>query len=38
MSLEIVKALIAIAKLCAIQPDCAKCPLRDYCGKQCQEW
>jgi hypothetical protein len=38
MSSELVKALLYIAKVCAIQSSCEDCPLKDFCGKQPSSW
>lgn len=38
MSKELVKALIIIARTCAAEGDCRKCPLREYCGKLPSSW
>ena len=38
LDLEVVKAIITIVKLCAVQDSCAECPMRALCGKQPLEW
>lgn len=38
MSLELVKALLALAKTCAAALSCDKCPLKEFCGKVPTEW
>ena len=38
MSLELVKALLLIAKACASSIDCESCPLKAFCGKMPSEW
>lgn len=38
MSLELVNALLVIAKLCASQSSCAECPMATYCAKQPLQW
>lgn len=38
LDLDVVKAIITIAKLCAVQDSCAECPMRALCGKQPLEW
>ena len=38
MSLELVKALLLIAKVCTSAIDCDKCPLKEFCEKSPAEW
>ena len=38
MDLLLVRALLFIAKYCAIQQDCKHCQIREFCGKQPAEW
>ena len=38
MSLEIVKALLLIAKTCAACGDCQACILKSFCGKIPLQW
>lgn len=38
LDLDVVKAIITITKLCAVQDSCADCPMRALCGKQPLEW
>lgn len=38
MTLELVKALLMIAKVCASSIGCDQCPLREFCGKTPAEW
>ena len=38
MSLELVKALLTIVKVCAAAVDCARCPLKEFCGKVPTAW
>ena len=38
MPIEIVKALLLLARYCQQQIDCKKCPLHDFCGKVLTEW
>ena len=38
MSLELVKALLTILKICMENDDCHKCPLRAFCKKMPTEW
>lgn len=38
MSIELTKALLLIAKVCASQEDCGQCPLKDFCMKQPSSW
>ena len=36
MSIELVKALLVIARACAHQENCDQCPLKEFCGKTFQ--
>ena len=38
MSIELVKALLLIAKVCAEQSNCNECPMREFCQKQPMSW
>lgn len=38
MSIELVKALIALVRACADQDSCENCPLKDFCGRQVQSF
>lgn len=38
MTIELVKALLIIAKVCAGSLGCDKCPLKEFCGKLPSEW
>ena len=38
LDLDVVKAIITIVKLCAVQDSGAECPMRALCGKQPLEW
>lgn len=38
MSIELVKALLLIAKICASAISCDKCAFREFCGKEPTEW
>lgn len=38
MSIELVKALLMIAKVCANATSCQKCALKEFCGKIPSEW
>lgn len=38
MSLELVKALLTIAKYCVSHENCKTCVLRNMCGKQPLNW
>lgn len=38
MSVELVKALLIIAKVCAAAGDCSVCQLKEFCGKIPLEW
>lgn len=38
MSLELIKALLAILKVCIDTDDCRKCPLKEFCRKMPTEW
>lgn len=38
MSLELVKALLTILKVCIDNDDCRKCPLKEFCKKIPSEW
>lgn len=33
LEIELVKALLVLAKQCASCDNCAECPLRQFCGK-----
>ena len=32
MSIELVKALLAIVRHCASRENCEECPLKEFCG------
>lgn len=36
MSIELVKALLAIVRQCASSQNCEECPLKEFCGKSFQ--
>lgn len=36
MSIELVKALLALVRACASCENCEECPLKEFCGKQFQ--
>jgi hypothetical protein len=38
MSIELVKSLIHIARVCAAAVDCGKCELKEFCHKMPTEW
>ena len=38
MPIELVEALILIAKFCVSYENCAICPLKNFCGKMPSEW
>lgn len=38
MSLELVKALLTILKVCIDNDDCKKCSLKEFCKKIPSEW
>lgn len=38
MSIELVKALLIIAKVCASATNCKTCTLKEFCGKIPSEW
>ena len=38
MPIELVGALILIAKFCVSYENCATCPLKNFCGKMPSEW
>ena len=38
MSIELVKALLIIARVCAANQNCGKCVLKEFCGKLPSEW
>ena len=38
MSLELVKALLMLARVCASALSCDECPLKEFCGKIPSEW
>ena len=38
MSTELVKALLTILKFCAEADDCARCQLKEFCGKLPSAW
>ena len=38
MSIDLVKAFLLIARVCAQQASCEDCPMRELCGKQFQSW
>lgn len=38
MTIELIKALLLIAKVCAASISCEKCTLKEFCGKIPSEW
>lgn len=38
MSLELVKALLLLVKVCANSIDCKECPIKEFCGKLPSDW
>lgn len=38
MTIELLKALLFIAKFCYEQDNCKVCPIKDICGKIPCEW
>lgn len=38
MTIELVKALLLLAKVCAGAPGCENCALKEFCGKIPSEW
>ena len=38
MSIELVKALLMIVKVCMSTSDCKKCALKEFCGKVPSNW
>lgn len=38
MSIELVKALLMIVKVCMSNNDCKKCALKEFCGKVPSSW
>jgi len=38
MTVELVKALLLIARACFAATSCEKCPLKEFCGKTPSEW
>ena len=38
MSIELVKALLIIARVCFASTDCENCALKEFCGKIPSEW
>ena len=38
MILDLVKALLIIARVCAGALGCDSCPLKEFCGKTPAEW
>lgn len=38
MSLDLVKALLTILRVCANAVDCERCSLKEFCGKMPSEW
>lgn len=38
MTLEVIKALLIIARVCASAVSCKQCPLKEFCGKMPSEW
>ena len=38
MTLELVKALLVLARACMAQVSCDNCPLKEFCGKLPSEW
>ena len=35
---DLFNAVLFLVRFCAIQNDCANCPLKDICNKQIQDW
>ena len=38
MAIELVTALLLLAKVCAKTDNCARCSLRNFCGHVISEW
>ena len=38
MTIELVKALLYIAKVCVSQSSCEECPMKEFCMKQPSSW
>lgn len=38
MTIELVRALLLIAKVCAQQTSCEECPMKEFCQKQPLSW
>jgi endonuclease III len=38
MTVELVKALLLIAKVCMSSPNCEQCKIKDFCGKMPSQW
>ena len=38
MTIELVKALLTIVRVCAASLSCDACPLKEFCGKQPNNW
>jgi len=38
ISTDLLQALFLLIKFCTIQNDCSKCPLKEFCSKQIQDW
>lgn len=38
MTVELVKALLLLAKVCASATSCNDCTLKEFCGKLPSEW
>jgi len=38
LSIELVKALLLIARVCAASTGCNTCALKDFCGKMPIDW
>ena len=38
MSVETVKALLELTRVCAAALSCAECPLKEFCGKAPENW
>lgn len=38
MNLELIQALLTIAKICAAATSCEDCAFREYCGKIPTDW
>lgn len=38
LDLDVVKALLLIAKMYVVQDSCANCPLHSLCGKMPLDW